>query len=303
MPLIPSELEAKKHYFGLPSCPVLVARTGANPLGGFWRFFIASGGADSKVFLVTARYVIFKPDKDDNKTYERKNASAPREDVVVLGDEAYKSLVRSIMVEIVNKGISLQTFKKRLEAIEGKEGTRFDRERTQVQSGITTAEEAIEELTKLHEEAKRWEKLDDRVIGHVVYAPPITLSADPDGYTEDFALIEIDTSRFDASNIKSNCIDLGTKISDADFTRMMYPDATTPHTIIPYDSKSGTFSAKGISGSVVVDARDRIGSLLTGRDGATQRLDPTFVTPIDFLMKRIKAWKDTRLAHLNPQLY
>ncbi|KAH7888331.1 hypothetical protein F5I97DRAFT_2002004 [Phlebopus sp. FC_14] len=306
-------------------------------------FFITSGGADSKVFLVTARHVVFKPDKDDNKEYECKNAT-------------YKSLVHSIMVEIGNKGMSIQTLKKRLKAIEGKEGPRFDRERTQAQNGIMAAEEAIEELTALHEETKRWEKLEDRVFGHVVYAPPITLGAGPDGYTEDFALIEIDTSRFDASNVKINCIDLGTKIDDADLMRMLYPHNTSPHTfeypadrllhlrgtipveemhkptmldqngdhcivvlkrgcttgltvgranwtIIPYDKESGAFSANGDSGSVVVDGRGRIGGLLTGGDGITQRLDLTYVTPIDFLMERIKAWKGAARAHLDLQLY
>ena len=212
--------------------------------------------------------------------------------------------------------------------------------------------EAIEELTKLHDEAKRWEKLEDRVIGHVVYAPPITLGAGPDGYTEDFALIEIDTSRFAASNIKINCIDLGTKLNDADLTRMIFLHATSPYTfqyppdrllplygtvpvkemckptildqngdkcivvlkrgrtfgrasgidsyirtyrhknaapetprewtIISYDNKSGAFSARGDSGSVVVDGRGRIGGLLTGGDGITQNLDLTYATPTIF---------------------
>ncbi|KAM5543708.1 hypothetical protein V8D89_002325 [Ganoderma adspersum] len=340
-------------------------------------FFIASGGADNKVFLVTARHVVFESDKDDNTTYEGKNAGAPRQDVVLLGDQAYRNLTLSIMVEIGKKGMNIQTFKNRLEAVEGKEGREFDGERTHAQSGIAAAEDAIVKLTKLHEEAMRWEKLEDRVIGHVVYAPPVTLGADPGGYTEDFALIEIDTSRFDASNVKINCIDLGTKINAVDLISMMhtspptfdYPtkrllplrdtipveemwkpttldrngdhcivvlkrgrssgltvgrasgidsyvryydddgdSAALPYTsrawtIIPYDRKSGAFSEKGDSGSVVVDGRGRIGGLLTGGDGNNESLDMTYVTPIDFLLGRIKAWEGAAQAHLNPQLY
>lgn len=193
-------------------------------------FFIASGSADSKVLLVTARHVVFDPKTDNNKLFERENVSTPRQDVVLLGDEAYKSLVRSIMVEIEKKGMDIQSFNKRLEGVEGREGPRFDRERTQVKGGITAAEQAIEELTKLHEEVKRWEKLEDRVIGHIVYAPPITVGADPDNFTEDLALVKIDASKFDASNVETNCIDLGTKIDDPELTAMMCPNPTSPYT-------------------------------------------------------------------------
>lgn len=57
--------------------------------------------------------------------------------------------------------------------------------------------------------------------------------------------------------------------------------------VLPRNWKSGPFSARGDSGSVVVDATGRICGILTGGDGATDVSDCTFVTSIDFLVKRL----------------
>ena len=40
--------------------------------------------------------------------------------------------------------------------------------------------------------SKRWKKPKDRVIGDVVWAPPISLSTAPHGYTEDFCVVKLD---------------------------------------------------------------------------------------------------------------
>jgi len=58
--------------------------------------------------------------------------------------------------------------------------------------------------------------------------------------------------------------------------------------ILPYDKKSGAFSAPSDSDAVVVDGLGRIGGLLTGGSGIAASTDITYVTPIDFLLKSIK---------------
>ncbi len=60
--------------------------------------------------------------------------------------------------------------------------------------------------------------------------------------------------------------------------------------ILPRDSKSRAFSAKGDSGSVIVDGAGRIGGLLTSGAGSTPSSDPdvTYATPISFLLKRMQ---------------
>jgi hypothetical protein len=57
--------------------------------------------------------------------------------------------------------------------------------------------------------------------------------------------------------------------------------------VISLDKASGGFSAKGDSGSVVVDGLGRIVGMITGGSGATETSDVTFVTPIDFIMEII----------------
>lgn len=71
--------------------------------------------------------------------------------------------------------------------------------------------------------------------------------------------------------------------------------------ILPYDTdrKSGAFSARGDSGSIVADGRGRIGGLITGGAGNTESVDVTYATPLFWLLPRIKA-NGFPNAHLNP---
>ena len=70
--------------------------------------------------------------------------------------------------------------------------------------------------------------------------------------------------------------------------------------VIPTNKDSGAFSAKGDSGSCVVDAFNRVGGILTGGSGASESSDVTYVTPIFFIMKVLQKNKRFQHAHLNP---
>jgi hypothetical protein len=61
--------------------------------------------------------------------------------------------------------------------------------------------------------------------------------------------------------------------------------------ILPFGNKTGAFSEKGDSGSVVVDGVGRIGGLLTGGGGNKDSIDVTYVTPVSFVMKTIRGSK------------
>lgn len=58
--------------------------------------------------------------------------------------------------------------------------------------------------------------------------------------------------------------------------------------ILPYDNKSGAFSAPGDSGSIIADGHGRIGGLLTGGAGKMESSDITYATPFFWLFPRIK---------------
>jgi hypothetical protein len=89
---------------------------------------------------------------------------------------------------------------------------------------LDEAREAMEELNDLE---THWATTDSRVLGHVVLSPPIGVGVD-EGYTEDWTVIEIDTSKVDTSNFNGNAIDLGTHIPVEDFILMMYPNPGNP---------------------------------------------------------------------------
>ena len=69
-----------------------------------------------------------------------------------------------------------------------------------------------------------WSDPDSRLLGHVILSPTIKLGAgnSSEGYTEDWAVIEIDSSKVDASNFTGNVIDLGTRIPVGKFIQRMF---------------------------------------------------------------------------------
>jgi hypothetical protein len=69
-------------------------------------------------------------------------------------------------------------------------------------------------------------------------------------------------------------------------------------TILSFDMSSGTFSAKGDSGSVVVDGAGRVVGIVTGGGGATDSIDVTYVTPITFVMEIVRRYNPLANAYL-----
>jgi len=77
------------------------------------------------------------------------------------------------------------------------------------QQDLVNEEVAIVEFRQFYAALKRnWSKVNDRIIGHVVWAPPITGLTTPHGYTQDVCVIKLDKERF-LPNFRGNAIDLG----------------------------------------------------------------------------------------------
>ena len=337
-------------------------------------FFIAEGGSSKRLFLVTARHIIFKPNRNDNKTFEHKSPSAPLHEVILLGDAAFKTFLESIQVEIERKALMIPYLERRIARAKDVVGDAAEMERKQAGDELAEAKEAMEALNTFHEDVSaRWASPDKRVLGHVIYSPHIELGFGTEQCTQDFAVIEIDLSKIDATNFEGNVIDLGTKIQPGVFTRMMYPNLENAHAFeypgdrllrlkgtipdedirhppaldsngepclmvvkhgnttgltvgrandirscvrnyyedgttnfsmewatLPFDHKSGAFSAPGDSGAVVADGGGRIGGIITGGAGWTSAKDITYVTSINSIMEGIKVKFPE--AHLNPDL-
>ncbi|KAF9509980.1 hypothetical protein BS47DRAFT_1364881 [Hydnum rufescens UP504] len=283
----------------------------------------------------------------------------PRHNVLLLGTKAFDNLVKSIKIKIAGHSIMAEYYNEWIEKLQEREAgddgddtTKATRERKQVQESLDKANEGMEALDKFHDEVKENWRLSQRILGHIVCSPPLTLGAGKERFTEDYAVVELDSSKIEKA-FRGNVIDLGTKIPLVEFTSRTYgrADATTifkypvgrllklqgliqenemnnpdilgptngsasgvtigcatgifsfvreyfnngthqtsmEWAILPYDHKSGAFSASGDSGSIIVDRQGRFGGLLTGGAGKRDSLDITYATPLFWLLPRIKA--------------
>ncbi|KAJ7820563.1 hypothetical protein B0H14DRAFT_3472215 [Mycena olivaceomarginata] len=112
-------------------------------------FFIAEG---ERLLLVIARYVVFMPDEDENKHFERKNNSQHRCNVTLFGDAAFNKYLEYAKTEIGSKVLISQHQEGRLRAIEGKDDPAANKERQKAQAQLDGAREAIEKLNTLYQD-------------------------------------------------------------------------------------------------------------------------------------------------------
>ncbi|KAH8111885.1 hypothetical protein DFH11DRAFT_1546184 [Phellopilus nigrolimitatus] len=132
--------------------------------------------------------------------------------------------LESIKTEIGDREWLVQDNKKRIEEVEGKD---------LAQAELGEAQKMMEKVKTFQKYMlTQWAAPESRVLGHVVLSPPISVGSSSDedeGYTEDWAVIEVDASKIDASNFNGNAIDLGTRIPSAEYRRMMHPNIENAH--------------------------------------------------------------------------
>ena len=73
-----------------------------------------------------------------------------------------------------------------------------------------------------------WKEGRNRVIGHIFLSPPIGLNIGDEGFTEDWAVIEIYAFKIDATSFVGNAVGPGIDIPIEKFTSWMYPYPTNP---------------------------------------------------------------------------
>ncbi|KAI0247204.1 hypothetical protein BJV78DRAFT_1285715 [Lactifluus subvellereus] len=350
-----------------PALGLSIASQATPRAEGTGGIYLAEGGDSKKVLLVTARHVLFPPDDGPDVNYACTNTSAPRRNVLLLGTKAFNNFLDSIKIRIARHAIMMEGHDHEWEiedlqarvagADEDAEKARKQLERAQ--RLLDDTREAMQALEKFYYESKKkWSHPSRRILGHIVRSPPITPGAGTERFTEDYAVVELDSSKI-KDTFKGNVIDLGTKIPKDEFTLKIRDDAAPsfkyPHgrllplrglisedlmrspdmldhdgescllvikngnatgvtigratgifsyvrkyfsnhthqtsmewAILPYDSKSGAFSAPGDSGSIIVDVSGRVGGILTGGAGKTASSDITYATPFFWLLPRIR---------------
>ncbi|KAK7447047.1 hypothetical protein VKT23_014257 [Stygiomarasmius scandens] len=331
-------------------------------------FFITENGKPNRLLLVTAHHAVFTPNWKQNELFEYRDITQARHNVMLFGKVGFQKYLDSIKTQINTKKAVAGRYEKKIASNVKNE----DLEMFHVE--LDKTKKAIEALdTFRYYVETNWALPDSRILGHVVLSPPIGFGVGSEGFTEDWAVIEIDPSKVDKNNFQGNAIDLGTEISEYEFSQRMHPSIKNAHSfdypddrllrlrgtipddemrrptacnqddehclvvikrgittgltigrannicsysrnyfghgharnskewaILPYNSKSGPFSDKGDSGSVIVDGLGRIGGLLTGGAGFMDSSDITYATPISFLLKRMQ--EHGLKPNLNPVL-
>jgi len=199
-------------------------------------FFIAEGGDSKRLFLVTALHVVFKPSRNDNETFEHKSHSAPRREVILLSDAAFEKFLKSVREEIGGNAIRVEYLESCIAEVAGVAGNEAARERENHGYELAKAKRAMEDLNTFYEDVStRWASPEKRVLGHIIYSPPIQLGFGTEQCTQDFAIIDIDRSKIDATNFKGNVIDLGTKIPIYELIRKISPNLQSDAFDYPLD--------------------------------------------------------------------
>jgi hypothetical protein len=129
-----------------------------------------------------------------------------------MSTRAFEDFLASIKAKIGNLNNTVTFLKKRATAQRKKADAGNEQAAIALaatEADIESTNEAIETLKAFFTTMKKdkWSDVNNRVIGHVVWAPPITGSNAPYGYTKDVCVIKLDNRKF-AVNFKGNVIDL-----------------------------------------------------------------------------------------------
>jgi hypothetical protein len=104
-----------------------------------------------------------------------------------------------------------------------------------------------------------WKTPESRIIGHVLYSPPVVYGMGKKSFTQDFAVVEIDISKINTETFRGNVIDLGTTIDSAELALTLNPNVANPHVFeYPTDrilNINGTIPERELWGPVTVDEK------------------------------------------------
>ncbi|KAF9480021.1 hypothetical protein BDN70DRAFT_857648, partial [Pholiota conissans] len=186
--------------------------------------FFTVSSKPNKLFLLTAKHVLFRVD-EENIHYQY-YGSGPRRNVLMMGTSGLETCIRAIESKIDNTQYAIGLLQLRLADVDRIEDPEdAERERECIQGRIGKQERDMAELEQFLVNVKTdWLDPKSRILGHIVLSPPLILASGKDGFTQDFAVIEVDTTKIDASNFIGNAIDLGTEVS-----RQTLSDWIRPH--------------------------------------------------------------------------
>jgi hypothetical protein len=320
-------------------------------------------GPKKVVYMLTTRHGFFP--STDNGHYVYSGTVKDKRKVVLMGNEGFKKYCRAIEIHIAAEKRRIGGREKLLAAAAQEEDEEeAAAERRRVERAHEDATERLGKLQSLLDDVTtNLDTPEKRILGHIVLSPPLAYGVGEECATEDWALVEMDSSVVSKLNFVGNVIDtrsmLSAHLGDAmhpvlsNLRSFKHPEsglltlagvvsdqemaAPNPRNIDRVDfpaimviknghatgltvgrlnnmrsadrhygdivgtsmeiavlprqpdfCKAIPFSDVGDSGSVVVDGEGRVCGILTGGNGPHSRAsDITYVTSINFLLKRL----------------
>ncbi|KAI0041415.1 hypothetical protein FA95DRAFT_1501512 [Auriscalpium vulgare] len=213
--LLKDVLDRVTTTLGLPIAGLKTPRT-EGTLGFYF-------GVGEDLYGVTARHVLF-PEDLGNTQFRLHHSAGHRKEVILMGERGFDEFLAFIedKIDTLKTAVtilerSVATYRRRAEDGNAQAATDL----ALFENDLKNTREAIESHEAFLATMKKdWSKLDDRVIGHVVWAPPITGRNKPHGYTQDVCVIKLNKKKI-GPNFLGNVIDLGTEINSAKFVKSM----------------------------------------------------------------------------------
>lgn len=189
--------------------------------------YFREGGEHNRVLLLTPRHVVLPPSTCRNEPYPKKKFPPDRE-VILLGSKAYQHALASIMYKIGDQATMVDLYKSGLErlgeAVED-EDAEITESRVYVKRNLETAEWWIRTLNEFYPKiATFWSLEQQRSLGYILHAPPISVGTGDKSFTEDWALVELYEKKINWKDFKGNVIYIGT-ITLPDFMKKLHPHA------------------------------------------------------------------------------
>ena len=133
----------------------------------------------------------------------------------LLGTKAFENLVK-IKIRIGRYGTVTERYGRKIERLQERLAAEDDNDVEEaaeklrkIQISLDETNRAMDALGRLHDEVtKKWSHPSQHVLSHIVRCPPITVGAGTEGFTEDYAVVKIDSSKLGKA-FKGNVIDLG----------------------------------------------------------------------------------------------
>ncbi|KAF9522387.1 hypothetical protein CPB83DRAFT_911377 [Crepidotus variabilis] len=160
------------------------------------------------LYGVTAHHVLFPEDQGNN---EYSYVVGPKKKVILMGTRAFTNFLISIWGNIGTLNDTVSFLEQSITTLIPSLDTscpNTELAETQLRLGITQT--AIEELKRFYLMIKKqWSKPRDRIIGHVIWAPPISVCTTSPSYTKDVCVVKLDEKKI-LTKLEGKCPEIDT---------------------------------------------------------------------------------------------